>query len=255
MPAFSQTFCNRLLVLLLTLIGSVLGVHAQQTPQSSSAEDTDIRIIKVASISESSTALKFGSAGYAQTRMLIAPAAESPQQPQQTQGSGGNVYVFPSKDQRFKRFVWNTIGPFSVLGAGASAAVSQWQKNPPEWGQGASGYGKRFASNLGGNAIQQTVSYGLSEALGLDTGFEKSKRRGFGARLVDALAENVTSRTHSGKRIISTPRLVGYYVGGLVPVLTWYPSRYGYKDGLRSGTYSLAAGFAVNVLREFIFHK
>lgn len=253
MPAFSQTFCNRLLLLLMTLIGSVLTIHAQQIPQSSSPEDTDIRIIKVASMSESSTAaLKFGSAGYAQTRLLIVPAAESPQQ---TQGSGGNVYVFPSKDKRFKRFVWNTIGPFSVLGAGAAAAVSQWQKNPPEWGQGASGYGKRFASNLGGNAIQQTVTYGLSEALGLDTGFEKSKRRGFGARLADALAENVTSRTHSGKRIISAPRLAGFYVGGLVPTLTWYPSRYGYKDGLRSGTYSLAAGFAVNVLREFIFHK
>lgn len=171
------------------------------------------------------------------------------------QGSTKSTYVFPTKHERFKRYVGDTFGPWSLVGAALAAGIDEWEDNPPEWRQGGSGYAKRYASSFGQNAIQQTVSYGLAEAFRLDTGFQKSNRHGFGARLSDALIQNVTSRTRSGKRILSAPRLAGFYVGGAVPVVTWYPSRFGLKDGLREGTYSLATGFAVNVLREFILHR
>jgi len=174
--------------------------------------------------------------------------------PQQTTSAAG-AYVFPTGRQRLNRYAWATFGPLSLIGVGVAAGIDQGQNSPPEWKQGASGYGKRFASRLGQHAIEQTTSYALSEAFRLDTGFEKSQRHGFSARLGDALIQNVTSRTRTGNRIISAPRLAGVYVGGLVPALTWYPSRFSYKDGLREGTYSLASGFGVNVLREFIFHR
>jgi len=176
-----------------------------------------------------------------------------PQQPVQSQKTPA-PYVFPTASKRFHRYVKSSIGPFALLKSSASAALNQWDDNPQEWGQGAEGYGKRLASNLGGNVIRQTVTYGLSEALRLDTGFEKSSRTGFWPRLSDALVQNVTSRTHSGKRVISAPILAGTYVGSINPTETWYPSRYGYKDGLREGTYSLATGFVLNAVREFIFN-
>jgi len=164
-------------------------------------------------------------------------------------------YVFPDSSKRFHRYVKATIDPLSLLKTAASAGVSQWDSDPLEWGQGMKGYGKRLASNFGGNVIRQTVTYGLSEALHLDTGFERSNRHGFWPRLKDALAQNVTSRTRSGKRIISPPIFAGAYAGSIIPSETWYPSRYSYKDGLRSGSYSLAAGFALNAIREFIFNR
>ena len=116
------------------------------------------------------------------------------------------------------------------------------------------GFGRRYASHFGQNAIQQTVTYGLDEAFGLDTGFKKSKSEGFGARAKDALLDNVTSRTKSGKRVISVPRFVGAYSGGIVSRVTWYPERYSYKDGLRAGTTNLLTGFGINLLREFVFN-
>jgi hypothetical protein len=161
-------------------------------------------------------------------------------------------YTFPTKRERFNRYVSNTVGPFSLLRTGLSAGIGQWRDNPEEWGQGASGFGKRYASSFGQNTIQQTVTYGLDEALGLDTGFRRSERKGFFPRLKHALAENVTSRTKSGKRVISAPRVAGVYTGAIIPSETWYPSRYSYKDGLRTGTYSLAAGFGINLVREFL---
>jgi hypothetical protein len=114
------------------------------------------------------------------------------------------------------------------------------------------GYGKRYASGFGRNAIQQTVTYGLDEAFHLDSGFERSRREGFLPRLKDALLQNVTSRTRSGKRVISAPRFVGVYTGAIVAHETWYPERYSYKDGLRSGSMTLLTGFGINVFREFV---
>jgi len=175
--------------------------------------------------------------------------------PTPSQGSTSGAYVFPSKHERFKRYIGDTVGPWTLVAVAAAAGLDQWYKHPPEWGQGASGLGKRFVSDLGENAIQQTTSYGLSEVFHLDSSFNKSNRSGFGPRLGDALLENVTSRTRTGKRVISVPRLAGFYVGGLVPVLTWFPARYNYKDGLREGTYAFVFGFATNVIQEFILHR
>ena len=73
-------------------------------------------------------------------------------------------------------------------------------------------------------------------------------------RLGDALIQNVTARTRSGKRVLSVPVIAGAYTGSIIPYETWYPSRYNYKDGLRSGTFSIARGFGINVIREFLFN-
>lgn len=163
-------------------------------------------------------------------------------------------YVFPTQGERFRRYVKSTVGPVRLVRTAVSAGLSQWRDTPEEWGQGAQGYGKRYASSFGSNAINQTVKYGLDEALRLDSSFERSKRDGFFPRFKDALVQNVTSRTTSGKRVISAPRIAGYYAGGIVPKVTWYPERYSYKDGLRSGTKSLLTGFGINLFREFVFN-
>jgi hypothetical protein len=175
-------------------------------------------------------------------------------QPQQTAAPTNDDYVFPSSDKRLKRYGRSMFGPFSLLRVAGSAAINQWKDSPDEWEQGASGYGKRFASEMGRNAIRQTVTYGLSEALRLNTGFERSKHKEFGPRLRDALVQNVTSRTRSGKRVLSIPILTGAYVAPVIAAEAWYPTRYSYKDGLRAGSYSLATGFAINVIREFVFN-
>ena len=163
-------------------------------------------------------------------------------------------YVFPTERERLRHYVLNMVGPFRLARTAASAGIEQWRDSPEEWGQGAKGYGKRFASSMGQNAIQQTVTYGLDEAMGLDTGFQKSKREGFMPRFKDALIQNVTSRNKSGNRVVSVPRFAGIYTGAIVARETWYPERYSYKDGLRSGTTTLLTGFGINLVREFVFN-
>jgi len=163
-------------------------------------------------------------------------------------------YVFPTHGERFRRYVKSTVGPLRLARTAVAAGLGQWRNTPEEWGHGAQGFGKRYASSFGSNAIHQAVTYGLDEALHLDSGFERSKRDGFFPRFKDALIQNVTSRTTTGSRVFSVPRVAGYYAGGIVPKVTWYPERYSYKDGLRSGTKSLLTGFGINLFREFVFN-
>jgi len=187
--------------------------------------------------------------------------SQEPTRPQSTKPAAATTntttpdYVFPTPRERFNRYVKNTVGPERLLRSAAAAAISQWNDSPEEWGQGAKGYGKRFASSMGQNAIQQTVTYGLDSALKLDTGFKKSKREGFFPRLKDALAQNVTSRNRSGDRVISIPRFAGVYTGAIISHETWYPDRYNYKDGIRSGTTTLLISFGINVVREFVIRR
>lgn len=165
-----------------------------------------------------------------------------------------DTYVFPKRGERFERYVKDTVGPLRLARITLSAGMDQWRDNPEEWEQGMKGYGKRFASSFGRNAIQQSVTYGLDEAFGLDTSFQRSSREGVFARVKHAFMENITSRTKKGRRVISAPRLVGVYTGAVVATETWYPERYSYKDGLRMGTGTLITGFGINLVREFLFN-
>lgn len=176
-------------------------------------------------------------------------------QDKKDQQATSQTYIFPSGKERFQRYVKDTIGPFRLLRTGAAAGIAQWRDAPEEWGQGMKGYGRRYASGLGQNLIQQTVTYGLDEAMGLDTGFQKSKREGFGPRFKDALLQNVTSRNRKGDRVVSVPRLAGIYTGAIVARETWFPDRYRYKDGIRNGTTTLLTGFGINLVREFLFNR
>lgn len=192
---------------------------------------------------------------------MVSASSQETTQSQTTQSQGtqqgtnrvtNSDYVFPTPRKRFKRYIKSTVGPSRLAFTAASAGINQWTNHPEEWGQGAKSYGRRFASGMGENAIRQTVIYGLDSAMGLDSGFQRSKREGFFPRMKDALLQSVTSRTRNGNRVISVPRLAGVYTGAIVARESWYPDRYSYKDGLRSGTKSLLTGFGINLVREFV---
>jgi len=263
-PDFCRHAGGLLMVILLFLVAPVLDIQAQNAGDPLAREDRQSLVMDSSPIVEradqsnqychTAEAYMRLTADELVRRRLADPSTTSGG-PIPSQSPANGTYVFPTRHERFKRYVGDTVGPWTLVAVAAAAGLDQWDNSPPEWRQGASGFGKRFASNLGENAIQQTTSYGLSEAFHLDSSFNKSNHSGFGPRLRDALLENVTSRTRTGKRVISVPRLAGFYVGGIVAAEAWYPSRYNYKDGLRGGMYALVFGFATNVIEEFVLHR
>jgi hypothetical protein len=173
----------------------------------------------------------------------------------EAQTSSNGTYVRPSAERRFKRYVNGIFGPVAIAKNVAYAGIGTWRNSPEEWGDKWEGFGRRVASNFGRGAVKNTTMYALDEALKLDSGFYRSRKKDMGSRVKNALLSTVTARRPSGKRTIGVPRIVATYTTSIIAYETWYPRRYDYKDGLRSGTISLGFNAAFNLVKEFIRKK
>jgi hypothetical protein len=165
------------------------------------------------------------------------------------------TYVRPDSKTRFKRYVNGVVGPISLARQVFNAGLSTARNSPEEWGGQWEGFGKRLASNFGKNIIKRTTMYGLDEALKLDSHYYRSEKKDVGSKIKNALISPVTARNSRGKRVIGVPRLVGTYTASITAVETWYPDRYDWKDGVRSGTISLGMNAAFNLFKEFVWKK
>lgn len=175
---------------------------------------------------------------------------------QQTQQDDTQAaYVRPSANKRFKSYVNGMFGPVAVGKNLATAGISTWRNSPEEWGDKWEGFGRRFASNMGKGIVKQTVSYGLEEAFKLDSKYYRSKKKDVGSRVKNALLSTVTARDQNGKRVFGFPKIAGTYAASITAAEMWYPSRFDYKDGLRSGTISLGFSAAFNLVKEFVWKK
>jgi hypothetical protein len=164
-------------------------------------------------------------------------------------------YVRPTSKERLKRYVNSMFGPVSIARTVAGAGYSTWRNSPEEWGDKWEGFGRRVASGFGKNAIKQTTIYALDESFKLDSRFYRSRKKDFGSRLTNALISPVTARNESGRRVFGFPRVVGTYGASIIAYEAWYPRRYDFKDGLKSGTISLGFNAAFNVFKEFVWKK
>ena len=164
------------------------------------------------------------------------------------------TYSPPSAKTKFTNYLFDAFGPYPIVGAAIAAGINQADNAPPEWGQGAEAYGKRFGSNFGILAISTSTRYGLAAAFREDTLYYRCECKGFFSRLDHALISTLTARRgEDGHRVFSFPDLVAPYAGTLVGVYSWYPDRYNGMDAFRLGNYSLIGYAAENVGLEFIY--
>ena len=176
----------------------------------------------------------------------VAPNA-SPDQIDQT-------YIRPSGRAEFRNYLFDGYGPYPIVAAAAVAGVNQAYSTPPEWEQGAAGFGRRFGSNFGIAAVSTTTHYALSEAFKEDALYYRCKCTGVLPRLGHAVISTLTARRgDDGHRVFSVPALVSPYAGTMTAVYGWYPERFGAKDAFRMGNYNLLGFVGGNIALEFIY--
>lgn len=162
-------------------------------------------------------------------------------------------YERPAAKERTKRYFNRVAGPLALLGTAISSGIAQATDSPEEWEDNFKGYARRFGSSIARTAIRETIIYGLDETFKVDSSYyKKGKSEKFNKRLANALLTTVTARTPSGKRVVGFPRFIGTFAAGVISYETWYPDRFDYKDGLRSGAVALGVNAAFNLVREFI---
>jgi hypothetical protein len=164
------------------------------------------------------------------------------------------VYMRPTAKIEFHNYLFDTFGPYPIVGAGMAAGINQADKTPPEWQQGAEGYGKRYASVFAIAGVSTTTRYTLAKAFGEDTLYYRCECTGIFPRLRHAVLSTFMSRRGSdGHRVFSFPALVAPYAGTMTAVYAWYPGRYNASDGFRMGNYSLLGYAGGNIALEFLY--
>jgi len=164
------------------------------------------------------------------------------------------LYVRPTERTKISNYAFDAFGPYPAAGAGVAAGINQWSNSPPEWGQGVSGFGKRFGSDFGIAAIGTTTRYGLAEAFREDTLYYRCECLGPFPRLRHALISTLTGRRgEDGHRVFSFSALAAPYAGSMTAVYAWYPERFGAKDAFRMGNYNLLAFMGCNIALEFFY--
>jgi hypothetical protein len=164
-------------------------------------------------------------------------------------------YVRPTEETKAINYAFDTSGPYPIAAAGVTAGINQFTNSPPEWGQGAAGYGKRLGSDFGIAAISTTAHYGLAEVLREDTLYYRCECSGLFPRLGYAVISTVTGRHgEDGHRAFSLSALASPYVGSMIAVYAWYPDRFGAKDAFRMGNYSLLTYMGGNIALEFFYN-
>lgn len=165
------------------------------------------------------------------------------------------TYTRPNAEERFKKYVNSAIGPTSFIGPVFSSTFRQIRNRPEEWEKTSSGFARRFGNSVGRNVIKQTITYGLDEALKLDSNYYKSQKKDFKSKFSNAVLSTFTARTPSGKRVFGAPKIIGTYSSAIIANETWMPKRFDYKDGFRDGTMSLGTGVLVNLFKEFFLKR
>ncbi len=164
------------------------------------------------------------------------------------------AYVRPTPRATVKRYTFDAFGPYAFLDTALVAGVDQATNTPPEWKQGFVGYSDRFGSDFGIALVGTTARYGLASALKVDTAYYRCACTGVVPRMRHAVLSTFTGRRgETGHRVFSFPALVAPYAGMAAAVYGWYPRRYGFKDALRMGNYSLLESVGGNVALEFLY--
>lgn len=171
-----------------------------------------------------------------------------------TAGQTSLNYSRPTQKTMAENYAFDTFGPYPLVGAAAAAGINQWTNSPPEWKQGAEGYGRRFGSNFGIAAVSTTTRFALSAALKEDSLYYRCECSGVWPRFGHAVISTVTARRgQDGHRVFSVVALASPYAGTTAAIYGWYPNRFGAKDAFRMGNYNLLIDMGENVSLEFLF--
>lgn len=154
--------------------------------------------------------------------------------------------------KKFNYRVVQTFGLKALAGASIGAAIGQARDAPHEWGQGATGFGYRYASSIGGTFTRNSMEFAIESVFHEDPRYFPSTEKGFKARLKNVLLQTVVTRTDSGPARFAYARVGSAFANGQL-VNAWQPaSTGGVGDGVIRGLISLGADAGYNFLQEFV---
>ena len=125
---------------------------------------------------------------------------------------------------KFRIFTQNVTDPFTVLGTGIQAGMGQARNDFPSYGQGMSGYAKRFGASFADYAVGEFMStYAFPTMLHEDPRYFREGAGSTKKRLGHAFASAFVIRKDSGRNSFNYSNSVGRIAAGGFSAL-YYPA-------------------------------
>lgn len=158
-----------------------------------------------------------------------------------------------TKKQKYSLASHSSFDPIEFLAAGISAGIEQATNRFPGYGQGAQGYGKRYAASFGDALSRNYLSHAVLPAL-----FHQDPRyfyQGSGSttsRVVHALSFTVVLRGDNGRNMPNYSFFLGSLGSALLSNLYYPHEDRGARLVFTNVAIGIAARAGVAVLREFV---
>ncbi|HXX18268.1 MAG TPA: hypothetical protein VEJ46_02595 [Candidatus Acidoferrum sp.] len=138
-----------------------------------------------------------------------------------------NVDNLPSltPGQKFKAVGRGLIDPFEFGLIGVVAGLGQASNSIPEYGQGAEGYGKRYATAYADNAVENFMASAvLPSFLHQDPRYYQLGHGGFLRRAGHAISRLVVTRTDSGGSQFNYSEVFGAGIAAGISTYSYHPN-------------------------------
>jgi hypothetical protein len=150
---------------------------------------------------------------------------------------------------RFDQYLENGYGPVALMESAAMGALDQVTTTPASWKRGTDGYVRRFASEAATTMIQESIEFGLNEALRQDANYPRCECTGGWRRAWHAVAWTALARSADGRTTFAVGHVTGAFAANVLQT-TWQEGR-SVKAGVAMGTALMALDATINLMREF----
>ena len=153
---------------------------------------------------------------------------------------------------KFVLFLQDSIDPISVLAAGFNAGLDQASNKDPTFGQGGSGYARRFAANFAGQTASRFFGDFLYPTIfSEDPRYYRMGQGSTRARLLHAMSHTVVARRDNGNSMFNFTEWLA--TGSSVALNNVYHpgNQPGVAAAAKNGAFVVLQDMGVDVLREF----
>lgn len=144
--------------------------------------------------------------------------------PSHNVGYERNAKTLTSRD-KFDIFYQNTLDPYPFAAVAFHAAISQAEDTHPGFGQGLSGYGKRYGASLADSTSARFFCvYMFPSLFRQDPRYLRKSSGSVPSRLVYALSRSLITRSDSGETQFNASNILGKFTASAL-ANTYYPAQ------------------------------
>jgi len=153
---------------------------------------------------------------------------------------------------KFRLFVQDASDPVTFLSAGFNAGISQAENDDPSYGQGAAGYGKRFGTNMAGQASSEFFKdFAYPTIFSEDPRYYRLGQGSKRQRFLHAVEHAFVAHRENGTRMFNFSEWLGT-TSAVLLANTYHPdNRRGFSPNAQRVGYAVASDAGFDILREF----